>query len=177
MVAEAVRLTPVEAGVVLGAAVIGGLLGLGGVLLGRYLEHRGEIRCKVSLLSFVGAYAVGTFHVEFFNEKRVGIALRDFRFLFYPPEPGEQVIWAYARDRDTRKIMEPVSLAPREAIRRTVVITAENPREGDLYEALLRYGDQALLEALAKSRRAELLCRNFSDEPLRWPVELPGKGR
>ena len=71
------------------AAVIGGLLSIGGILLGRYLERRGEIKGKVSLLSFVGAQAAGTFYVELFNEKGVGVALRDFKFLFYPHEPGE----------------------------------------------------------------------------------------
>ena len=66
-------------------------------------------------------------------------------------------------------------MAPREALRRVVIITAENPRADDLYEALITYGDQGLLEALATSRCAELLCYDFSDNLHRWPVALPRK--
>lgn len=174
MVAQDIRLTVAEAVIALVAAAIGGVAG---VPLGRYLERRGEVRCKASLRSFVGAHAVGTFYVEFFNEKGVGVALRDFRFLFYPRDPGERPIRAHARDRDTRRIMQPLTLAPKEAVRKVAVITAENPLQDDLYEALDRYGHHGLMEALATSRSAELVCSDFSDNPHRWPVELPSKER
>jgi hypothetical protein len=67
--------------------------------------------------------------LDLFNEKDGGVALREFALVFMPPGflSGEgRAIYTYPREHATGKIIEPVVLAPQEAMRKAMLITADD---------------------------------------------------
>lgn len=186
MVEAGVRVVTAETIATILAAIIGALSGaisgaigsLFVLLFGRSLRYRGEIKGKVTLFPLWMGAAPGTrtFWLDLFNEKDIGVALREFNLVFHPPDfpsKGSRSIFTFVRDQETGNIMEPVVLAPQEAIRKSMVITAKDAQQDAPGGPPLPYAGKVVLEAFAASKEMWLYCRDFSDKQYYWKVTVP----
>jgi hypothetical protein len=151
---------------VLSGAISGTIGSLFVLLYGRSLRFRGEIKGKVTLFPLWMGAAPGsrTFWLDLFNEKDVGVALREFALVFHPPDfpsKGSRSIFTFVRDQETGKIMEPVVLAPQEAIRKSMVISANDALQDDPGGPPWPYAEKGVLEAFAASKKSGCIAGIF----------------
>lgn len=137
-------------------AIFGTLGSLFVLLYGRSLRYRGEIKGKVTLHPFGMGDNPRTLYLDLFNEKDVGVALREFALVFMPPgflSGKGRAIYSYPREHATGKIIEPVVLAPQEAMRKAMVITADDARQGGPDGSPLPYGQKRFLRLSARAKK------------------------
>ena len=117
-----------EAATAIYGALVGGVLGMVGVLVGmlveRHLRERGQVRCVISNWELTAAgsrplgqeKAVCSFEVDLFNEKPSATGLRDVSVVFLR-EDGEGQMIGPLRSSDSDEEVGVLNLPPRRWMR------------------------------------------------------------